>query len=257
MKFFVLGKTRLEPGLRPAFGERLFKNVCRSIRYAWLAVAAAGFSVGVMGQAPAVAGAPVVVIEFSNPALIPAHWVLALHPDGSGQFHSERGTAAGGGGWRIEAPDMDRAIHLSAAFAGSVFDAARRRKLFNLECESKLKVAFEGWKTLSYKGPEGTGSCRFNYSRDKEIQALGDELVGVAATLVEGARLATLEQHDRLGLDREIEGLVEGYGDGRFEQVCVIRGILSQLAQDPAVLERVHKRARELLAKADQEEAGK
>jgi hypothetical protein len=36
-------------------------------------------------------------------------------------------------------------------------------------------------------------------------------------------------------------------GDGRAQQVCVIREILGRLAQDDTVLERVRKRARMLL----------
>jgi hypothetical protein len=45
--------------------------------------------------------------------------------------------------------------------------------------------------------------------------------------------------------------LVDAAGDGRVQQLCVIRGILTKLAQDDAVMERVRKRARLLLARAD------
>ena len=78
------------------------------------------------------------------------------------------------------------------------------------------------------RGPQGQGSCTFNYSRDKEIQALGDSLVGVAETLREGARLEMLLQHDRLGLDKEMEYIVEASKDGRLRQVCTISGILEK-----------------------------
>ena len=108
-------------------------------------------------------------------------------------------------------------------------------------------MAFQGWKTLTYTGPQGQGSCTFNYSKDKEIQDLGDSLEAVAETILEGARMELLLQHDRLGLDAEMEFLVEAVGDGRAQQVCVIREILGRLAQDDTVLERVRKRARMLL----------
>ena len=152
----------------------------------------------------------------------------------------------------IDAPDVDRDIRLSAQFAGRVFDAARQHKLFNWSCESHMKVAFQGWKKLSYTGPEGQGSCEFNYSRDREIQELGDSLVAVSSAILEGARLETLLQHDRLGLDREMEYLMDASGDGRIQQICVIRGILERLAEDQDVMERVRKRARVLLAKAQE-----
>jgi hypothetical protein len=111
-------------------------------------------------------------------------------------------------------------------------------------------VAFQGWKKLSYSGPEGQGGCEFNYSKDKDIQSLGDALVAVAGTILEGARLEMLRQHDPLGLDQETEYLVEAVGDGRAQQLCAIRGILERLAGDEGVMERVRKRARELLARA-------
>jgi hypothetical protein len=111
-----------------------------------------------------------------------------------------------------------------------------------------MKVAFQGWKTLTYTGPQGQGSCTFNYSKDKEIQNLGDSLIAVAETILEGARLEVLLQHDRLGLDQEMEFLTEAVGDGQAQQICAIREILERLAQDDGVLERVRMRARALLA---------
>jgi hypothetical protein len=200
---------------------------------------------------------PIVQVDFSNPGLSPSHWALILHPDGSGHFHSERGrtpaatpqTANSAG---LDAPDQDRDVHLSGQFTGRVFQAARNYKWFNVDCESHRKVAFQGWKKLSYAGPEGKGSCEFNYSADKGIQALGDSLVSVANTILEGARLEILLQHDRLGLDKEMDYIVEAQADGSVKEIGAIRGILTRLAEDPGVMERVRKRARLLLEKAEE-----
>jgi hypothetical protein len=148
-------------------------------------------------------------MEFSNPGLTPPRWTLVVHPDGSGHFRSERSAAAAenqqpADSPKLEAPDQDRDIRLSATFARRVFQTARKHKWFNEECESHMNVAFQGLKKLSYAGPEGKGSCEFNYSRDKEIEALGDSLAAVAATILEGARLEKLLLHDRLGLDERL-----------------------------------------------------
>ena len=174
---------------------------------------------------------------------------MTLHPDGSGHFRSQMGKAPDGGQQEMGIPAVDRDIQVSAAFAERVFDAAQRHNWFNESCESHLKVAFQGWKMLSYTGPHGSGSCTFNYSKDKEIQTLGDSVEAVAETILEGARLELLLQHDRLGLDAEMEFLTEAVGDGRAQQVCAIQEILERLAEDDSVLERVRKRARALLAR--------
>jgi hypothetical protein len=220
----------------------------------WLALVAliwAASSLPLQGQV-----GPVVQMDFSNPGLTPAHWTLILHPDGSGHFRSERGNLAESLRTsevpRMEAPDQDRDIHLSGQFAERVFQTARGHKLFGEECESHAKVAFQGQRKLSYASSEGQGSCEFNYSRDKEIQALSDSLIAVATTILEGARLEMLLQHDRLGLDSEMEYMTEALADRRVQQICAIRGILERLAEDQDVMERVRKRARLLLANAEE-----
>lgn len=201
---------------------------------------------------PARGADPVFKVDFSNPGLDPAHWTLELHPDGSGHFRSTHGP-----GLRestrttMDAPSIDRDVRLSARFAQHVFQVTYHHKLFREGCESHLKVAFQGLKTLSYSGPEGEGSCQFNYSRDNDIQSLGDSLIAVATTIIEGERLEMLLQHDKLGLDKEMQDMEGAAGDGRAQQIGSIRDILERLSDDPAVMERVRKRARSLLAKAE------
>lgn len=194
---------------------------------------------------------PVFQVDYSNPGLIPSHWTMTLHPDGSGHFRSERGNAPSEASQTFDAPNVDRDIHLSAEFAQRVFLTARRHDWNGEPCESRVKVAFQGLKKFTYSGPEGHGVCEFNYSKDKQIQSLGDSLLSVATTIVEGARLELLLHHDPLGLDREMDYLSEAADDGRAQQICTIRSILERLADDESVLERVRKRARALLAKAE------
>jgi hypothetical protein len=195
--------------------------------------------------------APTLQLDYSNPGLTPSHWVLTLSPDGTGHFRSERGNAPLDASQGFQAANVDRDIKVSGEFAARVFETVHQQKNLASNCESHLKVAFQGWKKLSYSGPDGTGSCTFNYSKDKDIQELGETLVAVAGAILEGARLEVLLQHDRLGLDKEMDYLMEASGDGRVQQICAIRGILERLAGDPEVMERVRKRARLLLARAD------
>lgn len=194
---------------------------------------------------------PVITVDFSNPKLSPSHWTLTLHPDGSAHFRSQMGTALSTTPGAINTPDISRDVQLTSSFAASVFQTAQHHSFFNQECESHLKVAYQGDKTLSYSGPDGKGSCSFNYSRDRDIQSLGDNFEAVAETIVEGARLEVLLQHDPLGLDKEIESLSDAVQSGRAQQLCAIRDILERLAQDDHVLDLVRKRARILLARAD------
>ena len=188
--------------------------------------------------------------EFTNPSVSPSHWVLTLHRDGTGHFRAEGRPTDQGKKTTMDILDEDRDVHLSKEFTTEIFTAAKQQNWFNKDCESHAKVAFQGWKKLTYSGPEGQGSCTFNYSTDKQIQAIGESLIGLAETLREGARLELLLQHDRLGLDREMEYITDSAKDGRLREISTIREILQRLAEDEELLERVRKRARNLLAQA-------
>lgn len=217
------------------------------MRAPWLALA--GLALAACSLAPAAAD-PVIQVDYANPGLSPSQWTITLHPDGTGHFWSQMGKPPEGGQQMIGTPAVDRNFQVTTSFAEQVFDAAGHHNWFNEPCESHLKVAFQGWKTFTYTGPQGRGACTFNYSKDKEIQALSESMEAVAETILEGARLETLLQHDRLGLDAEMEFLTDAAEDGRAQQICAIRGILERLVQDDEVLERVRRRARSLLEHA-------
>jgi hypothetical protein len=209
------------------------------------------FAAAVLALPAGADGGRVFRVDFSNPAVTPAVWTLTLYPDGSGHFHSERGSAPAPEPQVLEAPNVDRDIRLSGQFAERVFQGAHEHSVLDGNCESHMKVAFQGWKKLTYSGPDGKWSCEFNYSRDRQVQELGDSLMAVAGTIVEGARLEALHQHDRLGLDRELEFVADAVSDGRLVQICSIQDILERLVSDPEVMDRVRKRAQTLLAKKE------
>jgi hypothetical protein len=194
--------------------------------------------------------ATVFQIDFTNEQLAPSHWVLKLNLDGSGQFDAWGGHPQKDDPKLIWAGDVHRAIQLSAGFTERVFATARQRRLFDYPCDSHMKVAYQGWKRLSYSGPDGSGACEYNYSKDKEIQELGNSLMGVEFTIMSGARMEKLLQHDRLGLDEELEGLVDAERDGNAIEMGVIRETLTRIASDEAILERARRKARLLLTEA-------
>lgn len=215
------------------------------MKLAWLALVTLLVALAARADSGAV-----VRVDFSNPGLYPAQWTLVLHPDGSGHFHAEGGNKPSDEDGMILPAKVDRDVTLSSAFANHVFQTVHDNRILRGKCESHLKVAFQGLKKISYSGPDGEGGCEFNYSSTKQIQDLGESLVAVGSTLIEGARLELLLQHDPLGLDKAMQFVVEASDDGRLQQICAIRDILERLQDDPHVLERVRKRARMLLARS-------
>ena len=207
--------------------------------------AVCGLAPPLMAQQPAV-----FEIEFKNAGLVPPHWQLKLNPDGNGQFDAEGGKPSEHDKNQIFAGDVHRAVQISRELTARIFATARERRLFEFPCESHMKVAFQGTKRLSYSGPEGSGACEYNYSKDKQIQALGDSLLAVENTLLAGARLEKLLQHDRLGLDKEMESLAQAAHEGSAIEMGAIRDTLTRIASDDQVLERARRKARLLLTQA-------
>lgn len=193
-------------------------------------------------------GSPVAQIRFTyeNPRLQPQKYVLTVQEDGSGHFRSE--VSGPGDGESMSSRAQDRPIHISRELRDAMFAAARKNKLFAFSCEDGGKnIAFQGTKTLEYVGPEGQGSCTYNWSKNAHIDKLTDQFEAIAATLDEGDKLEREYEHGRLSLDSEMEILEQTVHDGRAIEVENIAPILEKLAGDEAVLQRVQRRARTLL----------
>jgi hypothetical protein len=199
----------------------------------------------------AVSSDTVIRVEFTNAALSPSHWILEMHPDGRAHFHSDfRAFDPNKDDPSLtNMPVIDSDIHLTPEFVQLFFSTARERHFFNIQCEAHNKVAFQGYKKITYSGPDGRGSCLYNFSTDKRLQDIGDSAIALAASIVEGIKLKSLAAHDRLGLDREMEFVTDAVKDGRMQQIGVIHDELESLASDDSLLERVRRRARLILTK--------
>jgi hypothetical protein len=227
----------------PAFDHRLFFQRCSF----WLLFFA-------LSSMPLRAQVPVVRFRFENPKLQPMKYVIEVQEDGAGHFRSEEGGPTPDDPQSQPAGSQDRPIHVSQALRESVFAAARKNKFFAIRCEDSGKnIAFQGTKTLEYEGPDGKGSCTYNWSKYAQINKLTDQFEAIAITLEEGAKLQRQYEHGRLSLDSEIEVLDQMARDGRATEIQNIAPILQTLAGDEAVLQRVQRRARALLEMAKTE----
>jgi hypothetical protein len=203
------------------------------------------------GPQLAAQGAPQAQIRFTydNPKLQPPKYVLTVNEDGSGHFRSEGHGPVSNDPESVPSEPQDRSIHISKAMREAMFAAARKNKLFAFACDDGAKnIAFQGTKTLQYEGPEGQGSCTYNWSKNSQIDKVTDQFESIAATLDEGSKLERQYEHGRLSLDGELETLDQMVRDGRALELENIAPILQKLAGDEAVLQRVQRRARALLA---------
>jgi len=186
---------------------------------------------------------------FENPKLQPAGYVIDISEDGAGHFRSQPGSASSSDPETIAPESIDTDIRIEEPLRSDLFKTARSHNYFNVACEStKSKVAFTGKKALQYSGPDGDGSCTFNWSHDQQLMKVVDDLIAVAFTIEEGRRLTVEHEHDRLSLDAELEALQDAVKSGRAQQIQNIAPQLEAIAADEKVMERARLRARQLLA---------
>lgn len=183
-------------------------------------------------------------IQFTveNPQLQPSLYSLVIYEDGSGSYTE---MASGDSG----AQPVKRAITIHDPLRTKLFSAARAEHFFATQCEApRERVAFTGKKTLAYHGPDGTGSCTFNYSREQSLNNVAADLMSVAYTLEEGSRLQVEHRYDRLSLDSELESLEEAAKSHRALELENIAPELESIANDDAVMQRARSRARALMS---------
>ena len=202
-------------------------------------------------------GSPQVSFDFANPALTPAIWRVEIAAQGSAHYHSHPGEAGAPDATGALPLAFDQQIEISARVRKQIFAIAQTHRLFAVPCESRHKVAFTGSKTVAYRGPDGQGSCTFNWSQDPQMMKVAETFLAISTTLEEGRKLRLEYLHDRLSLDAELETLADAAKTGAAIELQNIAPELRAIASDGAVMKRAQARANALLASlpADTERA--
>jgi hypothetical protein len=198
----------------------------------------------------AAAKAAEVSFQFERAGLAVPRFTLQVNEDGTGRYQAdETESPADKGAVQYASPKhIDQTLKLTAPTVEKIFKAARDLGHFDMVCEATARnIANTGKKTLSYAGGDGAGSCTYNYSDNKEVSALTDTFLFISFTLDEGRRLEFLHRYDRLGLDEEMNELVQAVKTGHALELGTIAPVLTSIAGDAAVMQRVRSQAAKLL----------
>lgn len=201
-------------------------------------------------QSPPTLGSAHIVFTFEHPQLQPSQYTITFDETGAGRFESKPGPVSDPTDG-IFPTALDRPMLLDDTLRGDLFRYARAHNFFATRCTTSKTLAFTGNKTLSYSGPDGSGSCKFVWAEDPTLQRLADQLEAVAFTLEEGRRLELEVRHDRLGLDAELANLQDAFRDHRASDLPNIADQLNAIAQNDQVMDRARKRAQTLLARCE------
>ncbi|RRA49708.1 hypothetical protein [Acidipila sp. EB88] len=190
-----------------------------------------------------------VSFSFSNPALQPPQYSFVVHTDGTGRYHEgPPGNIDAAAAVPGNSDTTDQDVVIDAKLTALLFMLAHKHHLFAEHCELNQKnVAFTGTKVLGFAGPEGSGSCSFNYAKDAQLQAVATSLIAVAYTVAQGRVLQSLLLHDKLGLEAATAVLAQQQANGQALDIENIAPVLRAIAADPNVLNRTRTRAAAML----------
>jgi len=198
---------------------------------------------------------PQITFAFDRPGLTVPQYELTIRRDGSAVYAGEELPSPVGP--YPSGPDPTSArpaqtfrsvVSISPATVGRVFALAQKLNHFNVACASKAKnMADTGTKKLTYTAPDGSGSCTYNYSENKDVETLTQTFEGIAETMDAGRHLDYLHRYDRLGLDAAMISLAEEVSAGRALEVGTIAPSLTAISQDAMVIQRVRGKADSLL----------
>lgn len=195
-----------------------------------------------------------VSMTFDRSQMAVPHYKMVIYEDGTTIYEGEENTSAtmyGAAADQTKRPFQQK-VKISPATAEKIFQAAGRVKHFDIPCASKAKnIADTGNKTLAYEGPDGSGSCTFNFTENKDVMAVAQIFQGIAETLDIGRKLDQLHRFDRLGLDVMMTRLSDDIANGYALEIGSIAPSLRSIAADPAVMARVRSRATTLLHQSD------
>lgn len=186
----------------------------------------------------------VITFQLERPGVPVPSYTFTVHEDGRGSYAATYPAA----GYSTGPETVTLPLHLRGATTAALFQKVRSTDHLRGGCESRAKnIANTGMKTLTYTGPDGTAGCTFNYTENKVVSSVTEMFLGMAYTLDSGRMLQRKQRFDHLGLDREMNLLVDGVRDGKALEVANIAPVLQSLADDTALMERVRSRAAKLL----------
>jgi hypothetical protein len=165
-------------------------------------------------------------------------WTVRLQADGAGVY-SESGSA--------------NAATMPLMVGQETLERVRmgERAAKSGRCETKAKnIAKSGEKTIRYEEAGKVAECTFNYSDDAGLMGAIATFQAIADTMQRGERLQHELRYDRLGLDAEMESLVDAQKSGSAIEIENIAPVLEALVNDDQVIDRVRRRAARLLQDA-------
>jgi hypothetical protein len=196
-------------------------------------------------QAEPAEGAPLVTFELDWRAVDPQYYTISIDSAGRASYMSQPHTEPG------ETPGDPYLLKFTAdpRDAAEIFRLAAELNYFQGKFDNLgKKVAQTGIKTLRYRNGAKQNSTDYNASTNPKLNELTALFQRMSTTFEFGRTLQNKMRYDKLGLDAILKRMEEMQRGGQLAELQAIAPTLTQIANDPSVMNVARQSARRLLS---------
>jgi hypothetical protein len=128
-----------------------------------------------------------------------------------------------------------------------IFQMANALHDFQGNFETRNKIAQTGKKTLTFRQGDKESSTTLNYSDNPKMNEVISVFQKMSTTFENAKKLDYDMRFDKLGLDRDLKGMVQLDKDNQLAELQVIAPTLERIANDETVMNIARQKARQLL----------
>ena len=192
-------------------------------------------------QAPNSAGLVTFTLDF--PESDPTHYSIAVDNTGHAIYECTAKVPE-----NSEEQTYRSEFNLSAVNRERIFEWAKRAKYFSGKIDSgNQKLAFTGWKILSYQDGQRSFTARYNFSLLEPVRQLTGLFQNMAGTLDYGRRLAYYHRYQKLALDEELKRMEMQARNDELSEIQGVAPVLQEIVKDTSVINGVRARAKALI----------
>ncbi len=181
---------------------------------------------------------PGMTYHFERPGSPQPEFTIVIGEDGTGSYQEGKPDAEG----------AKRPVSITASAQTVAKILAAKATVQSGQCESHLKnIANTGKKHLTFTHDGQTAACDFNYSDDEKLNSAVDALQAIARTIQTGDKLAHDHRFDHLGLDADLDGLLEAAKSGYAIEFQNIARALQSIVNDDEMMSPSRRKAKQLL----------
>jgi hypothetical protein len=192
------------------------------------------------------AAVPTITFELSWKVADPQWYQITVDENGQATYQSQAKPDAN----QPQGEPYSLHFIMSQPTRAKIFQIANALHDFQGNFETRSKIAQTGQKTLTFRLGDKENKTALNYSDNAQMNELIGLFQRMSTTFETAQKLDYDMRFDKLGLDRDLKGLVQLQKDNQLAELQVITPTLERIANDESVMNIARQKAKQLLERS-------